>query len=218
MEQNNLQKESEEKNEVQENNFDKQDKQIEQSLQHGEEGVSTLSVLWEIVRFAILALIIVVPIRMYIASPFIVSGSSMSPTFETGHYLIVDQISYRFDEPKRGDVIIFKYPNDTAKFFIKRIIGLPGETVDLRNGTTVIKNENFPGGFTIDEPYVKFKKNDTMSITLADDEYFVMGDNRKASSDSRVWGPLNEDFIKGESLMRLLPITLIDTYPGEHKY
>ncbi|MFC1614960.1 signal peptidase I [Patescibacteria group bacterium] len=207
-EQNDLQKEIE----SQENNS------TEQNVQHNEESVSTMSVLWEIIRFALLALIIVVPIRMYIASPFIVSGSSMDPTFGNGHYLIVDQISYQFEEPERGDVIIFKYPNDPSKFFIKRVIGLPGETVDLRNGITVIKNKTLPGGFTLDEPYVKFKKNDTMTITLAEDEYFMMGDNRKASSDSRVWGPLKEEFIKGEALLRLLPVTRIDTYPGGQKY
>ncbi|MFC1720817.1 signal peptidase I [Patescibacteria group bacterium] len=208
MEQNDLQK----KIHSQENDSD------EQNNQHNEDSISTLSVLWEIVRFAILALIIVVPIRMYIASPFIVSGGSMDPTFGNGHYLIIDQISYRFEEPERGDVIVFKYPNDTSKFFIKRIIGLPGETVDLQNGSTVIKNEILPGGFTLDEPYVKFKKNDTISITLADDEYFVMGDNRKASSDSRIWGPLKTEFIKGETLVRLLPITKVDIHPGEYSY
>ena len=207
-EQNDLQKEIE----LQENDTN------EQNILHEEKGASAMSVLWEIVRFAILALIIVVPIRMYIASPFIVSGGSMDPTFGNGHYLIVDQISYRFDEPERGDVVIFKYPNDTSKFFIKRVIGLPGETVELRNGVTIIKNEMLPGGFTLDESYVKFKKNDTMTITLAEDEYFMMGDNRKASSDSRVWGPLKEGFIKGETLVRLLPITKIDLHPGEYKY
>ena len=83
--------------------------------------------IWETVKFAIFALVIVLPIRIYIAQPFIVSGSSMDPTFDNGHYLIVDQLSYRFEKPKRGEVIIFKYPNDPSKFFIKRIIGLPGE-------------------------------------------------------------------------------------------
>ncbi len=176
---------------------------------------NTLSVFLEIIKFAILALIIVVPIRMYIASPFVVNGASMSPTFETGHYLIVDEISYRFENPERGDVIVFKYPNDTSKYFIKRVIGLPGETIQSNNGAILIKNEKFPSGFKINEPYVKLKKNDIINITLKDDEYFVMGDNRKGSSDSRVWGPLNEKFIRGEALLRLFPMGKMGLYPGK---
>ena len=77
---------------------------------------------WELVRFALIALIIVIPIRLLIAEPFIVSGSSMVPTFENGDYLIVDKISYKLGTPQRDDIVIFKYPSDTTKFFIKRII------------------------------------------------------------------------------------------------
>jgi len=176
------------------------------------------SIFWEIVKFAFLALVIVIPVRIYIASPFIVSGSSMAPTFETGHYLIIDQLSYRLLGPERGDVIVFRYPNDTSKFFIKRIIGLPGETVEIRDSTIVIKNESLPGGFPLIEPYVEFKKNDTVVTTLGEHEYFVMGDNRGSSSDSRVWGPLDEVFITGKALVRLFPPTQIDFLPGKATY
>src|SRR3990167_2019370 len=86
----------------------------------------------ELIRFAVIAVAIVIPIRLYIAQPFIVSGSSMVPTFENSEYLIVDEISYRLGDPERFDVVVFKYPRDTSKFFIKRIIGLPNETVDLK--------------------------------------------------------------------------------------
>ena len=101
---------------------------------------------WELFKFAIIALAIVVPVRIFIAQPFVVSGSSMVPTFENGEYLIVDEISYILGEPSRGDVVIFRYPNDTKKFFIKRIIGLPGETVDVNgNEVTIYNKENEEG-------------------------------------------------------------------------
>src|SRR3989344_5716676 len=88
--------------------------------------------VWDLLKFAALATIIVLPIRAYVAQPFVVSGRSMVPTFQNGQYLIVDEISYRFHSPQRGDVIIFKYPKDPTKYFIKRVIGLPGETVEIK--------------------------------------------------------------------------------------
>ena len=99
---------------------------------------------WELLRFAIIALIVVIPIRIFIAQPFVVSGSSMVPTFEDKNYLIVDELSYRISDPKRNDVIIFRYPNDPKKFFIKRIIGLPNETIDIEGSVITIKNADAP--------------------------------------------------------------------------
>ena len=207
MEKNNLQKE----NEVQEN-------VIGADRENNTEKASSLSILLEIIKFAILALIIIVPLRMYVASPFIVSGSSMDDTFHNGDYLIVDQISYKFEKLNRGDIIIFKYPKNTSKYFIKRIIGLPGETVQLNGNTTTIKNDMFPGGFVLDEPYISSNMDNNISLTLANDEYFVMGDNRAGSSDSRYWGPLREKFIRGEAFVRLFPLTKIGLHPGSYKY
>ena len=171
--------------------------------------------LKEIIKFSIIAFIIVVPIRLYVAQPFIVSGASMSPTFESGHYLIVDQLSYRFREPTRGDVIIFRFPQDPSKFFIKRIIGLPEETIEITEGVITIKNSDYPKGFFINEPYVELmqKRNTSSAVTLLDNEYFVLGDNRGASSDSRSWGPLQENLIVGKALLRLLPVTKLDILP-----
>lgn len=176
--------------------------------------------IWETVKFAIFALIVVLPIRMYIAQPFIVSGSSMDPTFGNGNYLIVDQISYRFEKPARGEVIIFKYPNDPSKFFIKRIVGLPGENVEIINGEVYIKSATSGDGFKLNEDYVEAgrQKYDNWKVSLGPDEYFVMGDNRIASSDSRVWGALKEKFIVGRALVRLLPITEASIFPGEAAY
>lgn len=172
----------------------------------------------ELIKFFILAVLIVVPIRMYVASPFIVSGASMDPTFATGQYLIVDKISFRMEKPKRGEVIIFRYPKDTSKFFIKRIIGLPGETVEINGGTVTIINKDGDTLPPLNEPYVEFPKYDTLVVTLSDTEYFVMGDNREGSSDSRIWGPLDEKFITGRTFLRLFPVTKIGLFPGESQY
>lgn len=169
----------------------------------------------ELVKFAFVALVLVLPIRLYIAQPFIVSGSSMNPTFENGEYLIVDEFSYRFENPERGDVVIFRFPKDPSKFFIKRIIGLPGETVDIRRGAITITNDGYPDGRALNEPYVRTISRDTLTLSLKDTEYFVMGDNRRASSDSRVWGPLEENFIVGRAFLRLLPVTRLGVFPGD---
>lgn len=176
------------------------------------------SFLGEIIKFSILAILIVVPIRLFIAQPFIVSGASMEPTFETGQYLIVDQLSYSFNAPQRGEVIIFRFPQDTSKFFIKRVIGLPGETIQLRGKDIIIKNAAHTSGFILDEPYLDPKdiKGSSDTITLSDEEYFVMGDNRDESSDSRIWGPLEEGFIVGRAFIRVFPLGLSGVLPGDH--
>lgn len=171
---------------------------------------------WETIKFIILALIIVTPIRMFVAQPFIVNGSSMDPTFATGQYLIVDELSYHLGDPSRGDVIILRYPKDPSKFFIKRVIGLPYETIEIRGGAVTIKNEAHPEGITLDEPYIKYPKNDTLSRTLGEGEYFVMGDNRAASSDSRYWGTVPRNLIVGRALLRLLPVASAAVLPGEY--
>ena len=170
---------------------------------------------WELVRFALIAIIIVIPIRLFIAQPFIVSGSSMDPTFENGQYLIVDQLSYRLESPKRGSVLIFRYPENPSKFFIKRIIGLPGETLELSNGKVTIKNKEHPEGFMLNEPYVVYERSFTMQTILGSSQYFVMGDNRIGSLDSRFWGPLDKKFIIGRPLIRLLPINHVGILPGD---
>lgn len=168
----------------------------------------------ELLWYAVLALIVVFPVRLYVAQPFIVNGSSMDDTFKDGQYLIVDELSYRFKEPERGDVLIFKYPEDTSKFFIKRLIGLPGETVVVNNDKVTIVNKSHPEGVTLNEPYIHSKSYLKTSRTLGADEYFVMGDNRGVSSDSRVWGPLPKTDLIGRPIVRLLPLSKIDGWPG----
>ncbi len=170
----------------------------------------------EIIKFALIAVLIVIPIRVYIAQPFIVNGSSMDPTFATGQYLIIDELTYHMDEPKRLDVIVFNFPQDQSKFFIKRVIGLPGETVAIMGTAVTIINKEHPEGMTLKEPYVNPNnmRNNTLTITLRDTEYFVMGDNRAASFDSRDWGPLERDLIVGRAFVRLFPVQNMNVFPG----
>ena len=172
---------------------------------------------WELVRFAIIALIIVIPVRLFVAEPFIVSGTSMVPTFENGDYLIVDKISYELGNPKRDDVVVFRYPGDKTKFFIKRVIGLPNETVDIKGNDVTITNATHPDGFKLDQPFVKNPANNDTHYVLKSNEYFVMGDNRIASSDSRYWGPVTKDLFVGKAFFRLFPINAIDVLPGNYK-
>lgn len=169
----------------------------------------------EIVLYILLALVIVVPIRLFVAQPFIVSGESMYPTFNNRDYLIVDELSYEIGHPKRGDVVIFRYPKDPKRFFIKRIIGLPGERLHVGAEGVTIYNDEYPGGFKLTEPYAGHMENiGIQDIVLDEGTYFVMGDNRPASSDSRVWGPLPEKMIIGKAWARLLPLGKADLHPG----
>lgn len=172
------------------------------------------SFIKELITYAAIALVIVVPVRMWIAQPFVVSGSSMDTTFKDGEYLIVDEITYQFREPQRGEVLIFKYPQNPSKYFIKRLIGLPGETVTIKNDSVTVINKEHPKGIVLNEPYIHSKTFGDVNITLTQDEYFVMGDNRLVSSDSRVWGPLPKEDLVGRPIIRLLPVSKIDLVPG----
>ncbi len=179
--------------------------------------------LWHSVRewiqVIIIALIVALPVRFFIAEPFIVNGASMDPTFSTGQFLIVDRLSYRLGEPKRGDVVVFEYPNNPSVYYIKRIIGLPNEVVNIKNGKVSIVNDKNPDGIQLNEPYIDAShvSVDTLNEALGPTEYFVMGDNRSQSSDSRVWGPLDRSFIVGRPIVRLLPVTEANVFPGEYQ-
>lgn len=174
-----------------------------------------------LVAYTILAIGLALVIRFFIAAPYIVSGASMEPTFFNLHYLIVDRLSYRFESPQRGDVIVFDLPQDTSRALIKRVIGLPGETVVIAgNEVRVINSEN-PEGFVISEPYLDpadLGGATNIRTTLGADEFFVLGDNRRVSADSRIWGTLPRTDIVGRVFLRLFPFTKLSILPGEARY
>ncbi|HAE36789.1 TPA: signal peptidase I [Candidatus Nomurabacteria bacterium] len=172
---------------------------------------------WDLIKFAIIALAIVIPIRMWVAQPFVVSGESMYPTFDNGQYLIIDEISYIVGNAHRGDVVIFRYPNDTKRFFIKRIIGLPNEKIIINDGSVTIINKENPNGFKMVEPYINEKFFTGKEYETRDNEYFVLGDNRNKSSDSRFWGVLPENLMVGRAYLRLLPLKEMSFLPGNYK-
>lgn len=173
------------------------------------------SALKETLTFLVLAVIIVVPIRLFIAQPFVVEGESMHPTFEGADYLVVNELIYHFHEPQRGDVIVFRLPGDPNKFLIKRVVGLPGETVRIDHGVVSIIT---PAGATLklDEPYVVAEDATyTQDAALGAGQYFVMGDNRPRSSDSRSWGTLPRQDIIGRVDVRLFPVNELGLLPGK---
>jgi len=162
--------------------------------------------VWEILKIVFIALVIVIPIRYFLFQPFIVKGQSMEPNFEDSNYLIVDELSYRFRDPQRGEVVVFRYPRNVSQRFIKRIIGLPGEKIEIEasvvmvDGKILDESEYFPSG-------VQTLGN--IQISLDENEYFVLGDNRISSFDSRQWGTLPRKNIIGRVLIRAWPITTL---------
>lgn len=164
------------------------------------------SLVGETARIVIISLVIILPVRYFLVQPFFVRGESMQPNFHDKDYLIVDELSYRFHDPLRGDVIIFRFPQDPSQFYIKRIIGLPEETVEVKNGQVTILNQDHPEGFTLNEYYLDKNTPGDIKIKLDPNEYFVLGDNRDASSDSRRWGPLPKHLIIGRAWLRVWPV------------
>ncbi|MBI2054405.1 MAG: signal peptidase I [Candidatus Staskawiczbacteria bacterium] len=171
-----------------------------------------LPFVWEIVQMVVIALAIVLPIRYFLFQPFIVRGESMVPSFMPGDYLIVDELSYRFSNPERGNVIVFKYPKDTTQRFIKRIIGLPNETIEIKDGKVTIYNS---GAVALLEEYLPddLKTEGETKVVLGDDEYFVLGDNRSRSFDSRMWGTVPKGNIIGKAYLRIFPLNTLSQIP-----
>lgn len=162
---------------------------------------------WDFIKILVIAALIVIPVRYFVAQPFIVKGASMEPTFQEYNYLIIDELSYLFREPQRGEVVVFRYPLDPSDYFIKRIIGLPGETVTISGGKVVIAEDPEESPRVLDENYLPevVVTSGDRSWTLDADEYFVMGDNRAFSLDSRRWGPLPRKNITGRVAFRAWP-------------
>ncbi|MFH1769799.1 MAG: signal peptidase I [Parcubacteria group bacterium] len=180
-------------------------------------GYKSLAFIWEIIKIVIIALVIIIPIRYFIIQPFYVKGASMEENFHDGDYIIINEFSYRFtdDEPERGDVVIFRFPEDPKNFFIKRIIGLPSETIEIKDNNVTIYNTLHPEGVTLDESSYLSPDQQTIGnlLTKLDpNEYYVLGDNRRHSSDSRFWGPVNESLITGEVWFRAWPLNAISGF------
>jgi len=166
--------------------------------------------LWEMGKILLISALIVLPIRFFVVQPFVVRGPSMQPTFEDREYLVVDEFSYYRRAPMRDEVVVFHYPKDTKEFFIKRMIGLPGERIDIIKGQISITNAAHPKGFTLEEPYLTPPNRPTYPDghwTLGENEYFVLGDNRDQSSDSRYWGMVSRKFLVGRVIFRAWPVS-----------
>ena len=166
-----------------------------------------LEFVGELIHVVIISLAIIVPIRYFLIQPFYVKGASMEPNFYDHEYLIIDEISYRFDGPERDDIVVFRYPNDPRQFFIKRIIALPGERIKVSGGQITLYDADHPEGRMLDEsPYLgQVFTSGEKDISLSGDEYFLMGDNRAASLDSRIFGPVPRSFIVGRVWFRGWP-------------
>lgn len=204
--------------------IDDQDNNIAESSEEAYYGVG--SFIWEVVKVFFWAIVIIVPIRVFLFQPFFVQGSSMEPNFKDGDYLVINELGYKqteigfgnfniftvksFKDFERGDAVVFRYPADPKTFFIKRVIGLPGERVKIENSRVTIYNGQNPDGFMLDEGGYLAKTvitTETVNTQLKDGEYFMMGDNRTQSFDSRKWGPVPEKDIVGKVLIRAWPIT-----------
>jgi len=165
--------------------------------------------LFELIKIAVVAGVTIGLIRYYLFKPFYVKGASMEPNFYEKEYLIIDELSYRFRPPVRGEVIVFKYPENPKEYFLKRVIGLPGETIKISSGQVSIINNDHPEGVLVDESYLPggIQTIGERTIKISDSQYFVLGDNRPNSYDSRRFGPIERSAIVGRAWLRGWPVS-----------
>lgn len=192
-----------------------EEKVIEHSQKDFKKKKSFLRETFEVIFFTAL---IVIPIQMFVGRTFIVVGKSMFPTFENKDYLIVDKLTYQFNNPQRGDVVVFHPPVNPKTYYIKRIIGLPGETVYVEGDTVKVINTEHPDGLELHMSLPVSNSTLNAALKLKEDEYFVMGDNRSESYDSRSWGALPKENISGRVFVRLFPFKEIGVWPGAVKF
>ncbi|MFH1246257.1 MAG: signal peptidase I [Candidatus Liptonbacteria bacterium] len=177
-----------------------------------------LASLLEVLEVAVVALGAVFLIRTFLVQPFLVSGASMAPTFENGDYLLVDEVSYNVRNPQRGEVIVFRYPLDESTYFIKRVIGVQGDTVEFTNGKVKIINSEHPDGMVLNESYLPQdivtnpRPEKPSTFTLSAGQYLVLGDNRSYSFDSRDWGIIKSSEIIGMVRLRLWPVNDLQVF------
>lgn len=172
--------------------------------------------VFEVLKVVIISLAIIIPVRYFLIQPFYVKGASMEPSFYDHEYLIIDEITYRFREPERGEIVVFKYPNDPSQYFIKRIIGLPGEKVEVKEGKVYVYTKDTNRRVPLDESYLEPGTETIVSREeieeLGADEFFVLGDNRNYSKDSRSFGAVKRSFIVGRVLLRGWPVSRVGTF------
>lgn len=169
----------------------------------------------EFLKILIISLAIVLPIRYFLIQPFYVKGASMEPSFHDYEYLIIDEISFRFRGPQRGEIVVFRSPYNWHDYYIKRIIGLPTERIVIKDGEIYIYNEKFKDGIKLDElGYLEpgVKTPGEIDLTLSQEKYFVLGDNRNSSLDSRSFGPISKNQIIGRAWLRGWPIDRIKKF------
>jgi len=186
-------------------------------VQNKTKGRLVFEFFWDLVKVICISLAIIIPVRYFLIQPFYVKGASMEPNLLDHEYLIINEIGYRLDGPQRGDIVVFKYPMDQSQYFIKRIIGLPGETVEIKDGMVYLykKESGEKRKFILDEtkylePSIKTYGNKVYE--LGEDEYFVLGDNRMQSLDSRSFGPVYEDLIMGKVWFRGWPFNRFEVF------
>lgn len=169
----------------------------------------------EVVKVVVVSLAIIVPVRYFLIQPFYVKGASMEPNFYNHEYLIIDELSYRFNAPQRGDIVVFRPPTQVNDFYIKRIIGLPGERVAIADNRVTITSDQYPSGLVLDESvYLPTDTTTTGTVTaaLGAEQYFVLGDNRASSLDSRIFGPVERSGIVGRAWLRGWPVHKITIF------
>jgi signal peptidase I len=158
------------------------------------------SALREIVETVLFTLLIYILVRTFLFENYRVVGRSMEPTLQNDQFLVVSKLAYRLHQPQRGDIIVFRDPRDETRKLIKRIIGLPGDVVEIDNGTVIVN------GHPLDEPYIESPgRYSEAPQTIPEGQYFVLGDNRNNSSDSHAWGTLPKDLIVGKAWLSYWP-------------
>ncbi len=177
-------------------------------------GASITLFILEVLQIILISSAIIVPIRYFLIQPFYVKGASMEPNFYDQEYLIIDELTYRTRSPERGEIVVFRYPRDPSQFFIKRVIGLPGETVQIEDGHVTLYNTEHPNGVLLTESYIgDMLTSGTKKVTLAANEFYVLGDNRGESMDSRIFGPVTRNHFIGRVWIRGLPVNRAATFP-----
>lgn len=166
---------------------------------------------FDIIQVVVFAVALFLFMYLLLFQPHKIKGDSMQPNYPDGEYLLTDKVTYRFNEPKRGDVVVFAAPTENGDEYIKRIIGLPSETVSIQNGKVYINDKLLEENYLSSTQYTSggaFLGNNS-SVTVPNSEYFVLGDNRPYSSDSRSWGFVPKNKITGRAWFIYWPLSKI---------